>query len=85
MGSRLKRLRTAAGFSQTRLAEASGVPIGTLRNWEQDRRTPLLDTAARVAAVLGVTLDELAKQLQPDPPAPAARRGRGKKTGGSQL
>jgi transcriptional regulator with XRE-family HTH domain len=36
------------------------VPIGSLRNWEHGRRTPLLDAAARIAQALGVTLDELA-------------------------
>jgi transcriptional regulator with XRE-family HTH domain len=60
MGKRLQNARLAAGMSQSRLAEEAGVPIGTLRNWEQDRRVPLLDTAARVAKALGMSLDELA-------------------------
>jgi transcriptional regulator with XRE-family HTH domain len=61
-GERLKRLRREAGLSQSQLARAAGVPIGTLRNWEQNRRVPLLDTAARVARAIGVSLDELAGQ-----------------------
>jgi transcriptional regulator with XRE-family HTH domain len=59
MGQKLQRLRRAAGMSQSQLAQASDVPLGTLRNWEQDRRSPLLDTAGRVARTLGVSLDEL--------------------------
>ena len=60
MGQRLQRLRKAAGMSQEDLARAAPVPIGTLRNWEQDRRIPRLDTAAKVAKALGVSLDDLA-------------------------
>jgi transcriptional regulator with XRE-family HTH domain len=60
MGQRLQRLRQEAGMSQPELAKAADVPLGTLRNWEQGRRMPLLDTAARVAGALGVSLDELA-------------------------
>src|SRR5262245_32568467 len=60
MGNRLKRLREAAGLSQPKLAKAACVPVGTLRNWEQDQRVPRLDTAFRVAKALGVSLDLLA-------------------------
>jgi transcriptional regulator with XRE-family HTH domain len=60
MGERLKRLREAAGMSQPRLAEASGVPVGTLRQWEQDRRLPSWEGAVALADGLDVTLDELA-------------------------
>jgi transcriptional regulator with XRE-family HTH domain len=60
MGERFKRLRRAAGLSQSQLAKAAGVPIGSLRQWEYGIRTPLLDAAARVAMALGVSLDDLA-------------------------
>ncbi len=60
MGKRFKRLREAAGLSQSQLAKAADVPVGSLRQWEQGRRTPLLDAAARVAEALDVSLDELA-------------------------
>lgn len=74
MGERFKRLREAAGLSQSEAAEAAGVPFATLRNWEQGRRQPLLGAAARLAQALGVSLDELAGI---DAPARRAR-GRGK-------
>ena len=57
---RFKRLREAAGLSQSELAKVASVPVGSLRQWEQGRRTPLLDAAARVAEALDVSLDLLA-------------------------
>jgi transcriptional regulator with XRE-family HTH domain len=59
MGERLQQLRQARGLSQTQLAAAAGVPVGSLRNWEQGHRTPLLSAAARLAVALGVSLDVL--------------------------
>lgn len=59
-GKRLKRLREAKGLSQPALATAATVPIGTLRGWEQGRRVPSVDVAARLAVAMGVSLDELA-------------------------
>ena len=81
MGERLRWLRQAGGLSQSELAKAAGVPVGTLRGWEYGRRTPLLDAAARVAAALGVSLDALAG-LTPAAETPgggrAAHRGQEK-------
>ena len=56
---RLQRLRAAAGMSQSKLAESAGVPVGTLRNWEQGRRACWTPPPAWLRA-LGVSLDELA-------------------------
>jgi transcriptional regulator with XRE-family HTH domain len=61
-------LREGLGVSQPQLALASGVPVGTLRGWEQDRRVPRLDTAVAVARALGLTLDEVVGDtLDPTP------------------
>jgi len=49
------------------MAKASKVPVGTLKDWEQDRRVPGFDVACRLAKVLGVSLDELA--VEPEEPA----------------
>ena len=68
MGIRLQSLRREKGLSQPQLAQAAGVPVGSLRQWEQGRRTPLLDAAARVAVALGVSLDELAGLAPPKRP-----------------
>ncbi len=75
MGGRFKRLREQAGFSQSGLAEATGIPNGTIKNWEQDRRVPRLDHAMMVAKALGISLDTLAGMDEP-PPATPKRRGK---------
>jgi len=78
-GEKLKELRDAAGLTQRALAEAAGVPIGTVRDYEQGSRDPLLSNAQRLAKALGASLD-----LFP-PPAPRPKRGKGKKDkGGSK-
>jgi transcriptional regulator with XRE-family HTH domain len=60
MGTRLKGLRESAGLTQAELARRAGVPLGSLRSYEQSVRTPLLDQAAKLAVALGVSLDVLA-------------------------
>jgi transcriptional regulator with XRE-family HTH domain len=56
-GEKLKELRTAAGKTQAGLASESGVPIGTIRDYEQGKRDPLLSTAQKLAHALGHRLD----------------------------
>ena len=63
MGRRLQRLRDEKQLTQEGLSRLAHVPLGTLRNWEQDRRLPRLDTAVRIARALGITLDELVGDL----------------------
>src|SRR5271156_4406179 len=66
-GQRLKRLRDRAGLSQPALAEAAGVPVATIRGWEQNRRDPILPTALKVAEALDCPLDERAgRHVSPD-------------------
>ena len=36
----VKAVRERTGLSQPRFADRIGVPVGTLRNWEQKRREP---------------------------------------------
>jgi transcriptional regulator with XRE-family HTH domain len=74
MGTRLKGLREDRGLTQTQLADRAGVPLGSLRNYEQGHRTPLLDQAAKLAVALGVSLDVLAGIKEP-----AGQAGRPKK------
>ncbi len=66
-GQRLQRLRQGAGLSQPQLAAAAGVPVSSLRNWEQDRRPLFLETAGLLAKALGVSLDALAVIPEPGP------------------
>lgn len=43
--STVKRIRWKLGLSQSEFSAAFGIPLGTLRDWEQRRRKP--DQAAR--------------------------------------
>jgi len=84
MGQRLQELRQKAGLSQPELAKAAGVPVGSLRNWEQGRRMLMLDVAYRLAEAMNITLDELAGKVfakptpkgKPAKPPAAAPEGR---------
>jgi putative transcriptional regulator len=58
-GEMLQREREKAGMSQPELAKAAGVPVGTLRNWEQGRRYPRPEAIARLAKALGLEADDL--------------------------
>lgn len=59
-------LRRFVGLTQERFAEALGISVGTLRNWEQDRTTPdgpglaLLRIAARDPRVIWKNLGSVA-------------------------
>ena len=76
-GQILQRERTAAGLTQAQLAELCGVPLGTLRDYEQGKRNPLFSTAAKIARGLHKSLDLFdAEAAAPEPPPP---RGRTKK------
>jgi transcriptional regulator with XRE-family HTH domain len=58
-GSRLARLRKERGFTQIELAEKSGFIQAVISDYERDKLRPYADVAARLAAILGVTTDEL--------------------------
>lgn len=57
---KLKKAREDAGITQIKLAEASGVALRTLQNWELDIRRPSkIETVQKVAIVLGVDAADL--------------------------
>ena len=47
-------------MTQAQLAEAAGVAVSSLRNWEIDRREPSLRAAVPLAKALGTTAEYLA-------------------------
>jgi transcriptional regulator with XRE-family HTH domain len=53
---KLKSLRTAAGWTQAELADKSGIPLGSIRDYEQGKRDPALSAAQKLARGLGVSL-----------------------------
>lgn len=78
-GKRLRDLREGRGLTRKALAEASGVPFGTIYSYEGGRRSPALATTVKLAAALGVTCEAFAgcEDVAPEP-APA-KKPRGKK------
>jgi transcriptional regulator with XRE-family HTH domain len=79
LGRRVQRLRAAAGFTQSELAHAAGVPLSSLQNWEIDRREPSFRAACRLAKALGVTAEYLAETV------PVERSERAKRPAGPTL
>jgi transcriptional regulator with XRE-family HTH domain len=73
MGEKIQQLREGRGLTQVQLAQRSGVPLGSLRNYEQGHRTPLLDQAAKLAKALGCSIDDIAPDV--DLPPAAKRKG----------
>ena len=65
-GEDIVMLRRFVGLSQPRFAEALGISVSTLRNWEQGRRTPdgpalaLLRIAARHPKIVRENLSSAA-------------------------
>lgn len=62
-GEDVAALRRFVGLTQARFAEAMGISVHTLRNWEQDRRRPegpavaLLRIAARHPRIIRENLE----------------------------
>jgi transcriptional regulator with XRE-family HTH domain len=80
-GDLIRACRLAGELSQPSLAARAGIPVASLRNWEQGRTMPNFDAACRLADALGVTLDQLRRPLAdmpgpaPAPPRPGQARG----------
>jgi transcriptional regulator with XRE-family HTH domain len=63
---RLRELREGAGLTQAGLAEAAGLPLGSVRNYEQGQREPYSRALAKLARGLGVSMDDFADALLND-------------------
>jgi transcriptional regulator with XRE-family HTH domain len=71
---RLQQLREDAGLTQAGLAEKSGLPLGSIRNYEQGQREPYWNALFKLAAGLGVPVDAFADCVSKD-----EAKGRAKK------
>lgn len=60
VGKRLFALRTAAGMTQEKLAEMIGVESNSVHRYETAQRSMNLFTAAKIAQVFDVSIDNLA-------------------------
>jgi len=56
----MARLRDGKGWSQTELADKSGVSRVMIGKYEREEAVPSLDAAKKIADALGVSLDYLA-------------------------
>jgi putative transcriptional regulator len=56
--NRIRELRAARDLTQQQLADQVGVTRQTVIAMEQDKYSPSLETAFRVAIALGVTLEQ---------------------------
>lgn len=62
MSSRRKKiteLRTRLGLTQEKAAQLTGISVSMWQAVEQGKRTPRLPIAAKIAATLGTTVDDL--------------------------
>lgn len=55
----LREIRKRAGLSQEDLARMVGVERSTVTKWESGQNAPALPTLAKLADVLGVSVDDL--------------------------
>ena len=56
----IKERRKELGLTQVALASAAEVSLRTLKAWEAGEASPSLVAASRLAAALGISLDDLA-------------------------
>lgn len=70
---RLKELRKRSGFSQKSLSVQLGVSQQAVGKWETGRSSPDPDTLARLAALLGTSIDDLMGLASVAPAAAALR------------
>ncbi|HXS16107.1 MAG TPA: helix-turn-helix transcriptional regulator, partial [Polyangiaceae bacterium] len=64
LSANIKRLREEAGLSQKALAEVSGVPRPTIAHLESGQANPTLTVVLKVAAALGVGVDNLVEPAE---------------------
>ena len=67
---KLRRLRAEKGLTMDALEERTGVSKRTISELERGMRAPQALTLAKIAAALGVDLDELLEEEAPKAPAP---------------
>lgn len=53
------KMRKAAGYTQRAVSDLSGIPLSTLRRWEQGINEPDVDSMILLADLYGCTTDDL--------------------------
>ncbi|HKI30302.1 MAG TPA: helix-turn-helix transcriptional regulator [Gemmataceae bacterium] len=72
---KLRQLRDAAGLSEAKLAEASGVSFSSVHEYGLGRRKPSFAAVVKIARALGVTCEAFAgcEDMADEAPGAAAR------------
>ena len=60
-GEYIKRIMTHKGMTQKELADKVGITQSAMSRYINDKRIPFIDVAFKIAAALGVSIDELVK------------------------
>lgn len=55
----LGNARRKAGLTQKEASEKTGIPLGTIRRWEQGQNDPDMGSLIQLAELYGVSLDEI--------------------------
>lgn len=84
LGRRIQEVREGKGMTQPGLAAAAGLPLGSLKNYEQGIRLPNLLAALLLAEALGVTVNELVGDAHKKG-GKTAKRPRGRPPQGDRL
>jgi transcriptional regulator with XRE-family HTH domain len=71
---KLKELRTKAKMTRKQLALASGLALNTIRDYEQGRREPTLESAFKLARGLNVDLSAFQDPASGSRPARTAKK-----------
>ena len=58
-GNTIKRIREQRNMTQAELAENSGITQAAISQYEANKRVPNVKVADRIAAALGVTLNDI--------------------------
>ena len=66
LGKRLGRIRRDKDMTQRDLSEMAGVPVSTLRGYEQGLRTPQLKILAKLCQALKIRPEALDPDLSPE-------------------
>jgi transcriptional regulator with XRE-family HTH domain len=77
---RLRELREASGMTQEKLANAAGLSLGAVRNYEQGIREPYWQVVFKLASALGVSCEAFRDCIDTEPePAPKRTTGKTRK------
>jgi transcriptional regulator with XRE-family HTH domain len=80
---KIKQLREDAGLTQAGLAQRASLSLGIVRDYEQGRKEPSLQSAFKLASALGVSCEAFRDCIDAEPePAPKRTAGKRRKRKG---